>query len=224
MGCADGNDPGFAAFAAGLQSLAAADRAAAGAVTNLILQDDRARTQIERRLGWGPYLRPGRYRTLQMLDWPGGPPAVQEAMSAWSRLPTRLRELVASHGWPPRTAVDEPTEALLWILLLHADRDPTTQKQLLDAAAALVPSGGVDAHRFAVAADHVAAVESGEQLYGTMTEEPGSDAMLLPLRDPDGVDDRRQALGLPPLDADVREGINYATVAAELAHHAGLGS
>lgn len=195
---------------------------AAAAVSELMLDDERARQQIERRLGWGPHLRRDRYRTLQMLDWPGGPPPVQRAASVWESLPSRLESLVESRGWPHRDGVDASLDALLWILLLHADRDRHAQGRLLDAACGLLAVGGVDPHRFAVAADHVAAVESAEQLYGTMTDLPGRAEMLLPVRDPGRLDERRREIRLPPLDADVREGINYATVAAELARDAGL--
>lgn len=205
------------ALASAVRALAREERRAARCVMKLILDDAQVRGEVERRLGWGAYVRDDRYRTLMTLEWADGPPAIRRAVSIWECLPSRLDALLATYGWPRQQTLPTEVDAALWVLVLHADRNVEARNRWLNAARDLVPVGGVDSYFLAVALDHAEAVASNRQLYGTMTKAPGVAAMLLPLHDPDALEQRRSGIGLPPLAHDLRQGINYATVGARLA-------
>jgi hypothetical protein len=121
------------------------------------------------------------------------------------RLRRRLVEILDTYGWPGESLVGEDGAEAAWQLALHTMPDPQVLRRCLrlleDAAAA----GEAHSWQVAFLVDRVSLVERNVQVYGTTIcrQQDGTFAPPL-LEDPDQVDARRQAVGLPPLEQDIR--------------------
>ena len=111
-----------------------------------------------------------------------------------------LLTLVQAHGWPGRTLVGEDAMHAAWIVLQHAIGEPDVQRGCLPILRAAAERGEATLAQVAYLEDRIAFFERRPQRYGTQFDwdEHG---MLSPwpIEDPEGVDARREAVGLPPL-------------------------
>jgi hypothetical protein len=125
----------------------------------------------------------------------------------------RLGEIVDAHGWPGVSLVREDGADAAWLLLKHAIGDPALQRRCLPLVAAAAAVGEVPAWQPATLLDGIRFYEGRPQVYGSMFDwdEQGEMAPW-PIEDADGVDRRRQAVGLPPL-ADQIESVRAAAAA-----------
>jgi hypothetical protein len=129
----------------------------------------------------------------------------RQLLDLMGRITRRLVEILDTYGWPGKSLVGEDGAEAAWTLALHTMHDPNVLRRCLallrDAAAA------GEAHPWQVAflVDRVSLVERKLQVYGTTIcrQEDGSFGPPL-LEDPDQVDARRRAVGLPPLEEDIR--------------------
>jgi hypothetical protein len=112
----------------------------------------------------------------------------------------RLAEIVAAHGWPGRSLVGEEASRAAFLILQHAGL--SSQKKyfpLLKRAASKGDARPADA---AMLEDRILMREGRKQVYGTQVHsgpETGGKLELYPLEDEGRVDERRAAVGLPPL-------------------------
>ncbi|MFD7016676.1 DUF6624 domain-containing protein [Streptomyces sp. NPDC059928] len=113
-----------------------------------------------------------------------------------------LNFIVQDGGWPSPEAVgDEASTAALQILLHAADRE--LQLTCRDLILASVQEGDSPAIHGAYIEDFCCVLEGRKQRYGTTF-----DPTLLrpfPIEDPDGVDELRRAVGLPPLEDQLQQ-------------------
>lgn len=119
--------------------------------------------------------------------------AAGEAVSAIDRrTTTRLKEIVAQHGWPGHRLIGEDGGSAAWLLVQHADREPEFQKRCLALMEPMIASGEVRGDSYAYLYDRVATAEKRPQRFGTqfMDGEP------YPIEDAAHVDERRAAVGL----------------------------
>jgi hypothetical protein len=117
----------------------------------------------------------------------------------------RLSEIVARHGWPGRALVGGEAARAAWLVLQHAIAHPDLQRRgfvLLREAAARVD---VAAAEVAMLEDRIAFFEGRPQRYGTQFDW-NDNGELAPwvIENEEGVDERRRAVGLPPLAEEVR--------------------
>jgi hypothetical protein len=120
---------------------------------------------------------------------------VDEDNTAW------LRGVVAERGWPGRSLVGDEGAHDAWLLAQHADHDRVFQAECLDLLTSAVAVGEAPAADLAYLTDRVLRARGEPQLYGTQFwRGSGGDGELqpLPIADPDGVDERRAAVGLGP--------------------------
>ena len=110
-----------------------------------------------------------------------------------------LKQVIADHGWPGRSAVGEDGAAAAWLLMQHADRDPAFQRECLGLLTAAADAAEATKARVAYLTDRVLLAEGHPQEYGTQIT--GRDRQWVPrnLRDPDHVDERRAEMSLGPL-------------------------
>lgn len=116
----------------------------------------------------------------------------------------RLKVLVERCGFPDKDRHGEQAQGDAWLLIQHADHDVAFQKHVLSllekmAAQRAEPVG----RRFAYLSDRVAVAERRPQLYGTQLMAPAEQPCAFdfnPMDDRAKVEERRAALGLPPLD------------------------
>lgn len=123
--------------------------------------------------------------------------ALQKQLAETDRKNTaRVKEIVAARGWPGKSLVARDGAHAAWLLVQHADHDVAFQKLCLGKLEPLVKTGEVEAKDYAYLVDRVAVAEKRKQVYGTQFDERREPR---PIEDEAHVDERRKAVGLPPL-------------------------
>lgn len=118
----------------------------------------------------------------------------------------RLAQIVAQRGWPGREVVGDDGARAAWLLAQHADQDISLQQRFLDLLRAAVLAGQADQIDLAYLTDRVAVHRGIAQLYGTqLTRDDSGSLVPEPISDPDQVDRRRAAIGLPPMAQYLRD-------------------
>jgi hypothetical protein len=117
----------------------------------------------------------------------------------------RLVEILDTHGWPGKRLAGEDGAEAAWLLALHTMPDPDVLRRCLTLLRAAAAAGEAESWQVAFLVDRVSLVERNVQVYGTTIcrQEDGRFAPPL-LEDPDQLDARRRAVGLPPLEQDIR--------------------
>lgn len=110
-----------------------------------------------------------------------------------------LARIVDEQGWPLLSVVGKDGALAAWLLAQHADQDPAFQRQCLDLLTSAVQAGEASPDHLAYLTDRVLLAEGLPQEYGTQIAARPQGWVPRPLRDPDTVDERRAAVGLPPL-------------------------
>jgi hypothetical protein len=108
----------------------------------------------------------------------------------------RLQEIVGEHGWPGHQLVGEEAAHAAWLLAQHAP--PDIQEQCLPLLGDAVARGDAARRDLAYLMDRVLMHRGEPQLYGTQYTLTDGVLTLWTVRDPDGLDERRAALGLEP--------------------------
>lgn len=123
---------------------------------------------------------------------------LKRMMAGDSARTARLREIVATHGWPGRALVGEAGARAAWLILQHSD-DTAFQQAMLprlwDAAAA----GDVSRPDVAMLTDRVLVRRGEPQRYGSSFSMLDGRLVADPIDDPSGLEARRAEVGLPPM-------------------------
>ena len=186
--------PGMAAWAKAQQARVAAERKAhpparpsQPALRNELLQMGDADTKARHAAIAGGGRDPALFKAVYDVDGRNLP---------------RLKQIDAGHGFPTPAQVGNEGVHAAWLIVQHADRDSGFQMHVLEELQARPGHGGVDAQEYAALTDRVLLARHGPQRYGTQFD-PGSvkDGELKPrpMEDAIHVDQRRAAIGLPPL-------------------------
>lgn len=112
----------------------------------------------------------------------------------------RLRAIIDAHGWPGYSLVSADGCWAAGFIVQHAILDPVLQRRCVDVLGEAVARGEAAPFMLALLIDRVRVAEGQPQLYGTQYSgaldggvEPS------PIADPEGVDERRRAVGLGTL-------------------------
>jgi len=105
---------------------------------------------------------------------------------------------VQQQGWPTYSAVGIDAGDAAWLMVQHADADPSFQRLCLDLMSAL-PADEMSQSSLAMLTDRVLLAEGRGQIYGTQFIVKDGQWVPRDLQDPDNVDARREEIGLPPL-------------------------
>ena len=116
----------------------------------------------------------------------------------------RLREIVGEHGWPGHQLVGEAAAHAAWLLAQHAP--PDFQEQCLPLLEGAAARGDASPRDLAYLRDRVLLHRGEPQLYGTQYIDRDGVLTLWTVQDPEGLDERRAALGLEP-EAENRAGL-----------------
>ncbi|WP_407547551.1 hypothetical protein QOM21_00870 [Streptomyces sp. Pv4-95] len=123
-----------------------------------------------------------------------------------------IKTVIAEHGWPGTALVGDRAADEAWLLVQHADRDPDFQSQALEHLKAAVEAGDAPARHLAYLTDRVLVAAGKRQIYGTQYADDGNGLRPQPVHDPDGLDERRAAMGLDSAAAyDQRMRRTYTT-------------
>ena len=123
--------------------------------------------------------------------------AEMEAMD--DRHMTRMKEIVAAQGWPGQRMVGTQAAHHAWLLVQHAS-DLAFQKQCLELLEKAVAEGDASPTDLAYLYDRIQISEEKPQRYGTQFHDVDGQLVPLPIEDPEHVDERRRAVGLPSLE------------------------
>lgn len=117
-----------------------------------------------------------------------------------------MKRLLEDYDWIDRDRFGRKISEHAWLLVQHADDHPDFQALALSRMEPYLKSGGVKGSNYAYLWDRVA-INTGElQRYGTQpvwecTEDKTLD--LHPMEAPEAVDERRAALGMGPMQAEL---------------------
>lgn len=109
-----------------------------------------------------------------------------------------LREIVKANGVPTVAMVGANGMQAFWILVQHADSDPTLQQKVLDALSA--DSRGLPLGDGAMLTDRLQVSAGKPQTYGTQFRRVNNQFVPDEIRDMGGLADRRKAMALMPID------------------------
>ena len=114
---------------------------------------------------------------------------------------TRMQAIIVECGWPGRSLVDDDGNEAAWQIVQHAILNPTLQQNALPLLEQAVQTGEAAAWQWAMLTDRVLMEAGQPQIYGSI-HVGSEDGTLVPwpITDPDQVNVRRQAVGLPPLE------------------------
>lgn len=115
---------------------------------------------------------------------------VDEPNTAW------MREVVAARGWPGHALAGEDGAHAAWLLVQHASQD--FQEECLPLLEDAVARGDASPRDLAYLQDRVLMFRGEPQIHGTQYMICDGVPELWAVRDLDGLDERRAALGLPP--------------------------
>jgi hypothetical protein len=112
----------------------------------------------------------------------------------------RLREIIATHGWPGTPLVGQRGAQAAWLIAQHAIGEPEFMRACRDLLANAVAAGAAPAWQLAYLDDRIRVFEGKPQRYGTQLQ-AGADgrAEPCPLEDAARVEDLRRDVGLPTL-------------------------
>lgn len=113
---------------------------------------------------------------------------------------TRMREIVTQVGWPGKSLVGKDAAHRAWLLVQHFDIED--QDHYLPLLREAVAAGEAEGRDLAYLEDRVRGRHGLKQLYGTQYHsDPAKPDKWIrdPIEDPDHLDERRKAVGLPPL-------------------------
>jgi hypothetical protein len=114
---------------------------------------------------------------------------------------SRLRELIAEHGWPTEDIAGKDGAEAAWMIAQHAIGEPKFQRQVLRLLNALAAEGRIPLWHAAYLEDRIAMYEGRPQRFGTQWMDDSRDGRIRPwtLADPEHVDELRATVGLEPL-------------------------
>jgi hypothetical protein len=112
---------------------------------------------------------------------------------------SKVTALLDQHGWIGPETVGPEASDTLFLVIQHAD--PLTQQKYLPLLRQAVQQGKAKAADLAFLEDRVALAEGHRQIYGSQLIMASRDGKLhvQPIEDPAHVDERRAAVGLPPM-------------------------
>jgi len=114
---------------------------------------------------------------------------------------SRLRELIAAHGWPDESIAGKDGAEAAWFIVQHAIGEPEFQREMLRLLDACADEKRIPLWHSAYLEDRIAMYEGRPQVYGTQWMDDPRDGRIRPwsLAEPDRVNELRAAVGLGPL-------------------------
>jgi hypothetical protein len=117
----------------------------------------------------------------------------------------RLSAIIEQHGWPGRGLVGEDAARAAWFVLQHAIGQPAFQRRGLVLLREAAARGDASPIGVAMLEDRIAFFEGRPQRYGTQYDwDERGELAPWTIEDEAGVDERRRAVGLPPLAENTR--------------------
>ena len=128
----------------------------------------------------------------------------------------RLRRIIESVGWPGTDLVGPEGAEAAWIVLQHAIAEPDLLRRALPLLRDAAREGRVSPRHAALLEDRIRFFEGRPQRYGTQFDWD-AEGNLSPgdVEDPQRLDERRRAVGFPPLAEQMEEARSRAAAEGE---------
>ena len=123
-----------------------------------------------------------------------------EMQAVHQRHNARMRTIIGTYGWPGRSLVGDDGCRAAGFVVQHAILDPELQRLTVALLTTAVTKNEAEPFMLALLTDRVLMQEGQPQIYGTQyigAAQGGVEPW--PIANPQTVDERRQAVGLPPL-------------------------
>lgn len=112
----------------------------------------------------------------------------------------RLAQVLDQVGWPSASLVGERAAEAAWLIAQHAIGLPDFFRRCAALVAEAAARGETPGWHAALMADRICVFEGRPQIYGSQFDWDDQGQMSpLPIEDPEGVDERRRAVGLNTL-------------------------
>ncbi|MBK9419532.1 MAG: hypothetical protein IPN44_00595 [Flavobacteriales bacterium] len=110
-----------------------------------------------------------------------------------------MTRILDERGWLGADIIGGKGNATLFLVIQHADQ--ATQERYLPMMREAVAKGNAEGSSLALLEDRVALGQGKRQIYGSQIgrDNDTGEYFILPLEDPDKVDERRGQVGLDPL-------------------------
>lgn len=127
----------------------------------------------------------------------------------------RLSQLIDMQGWPKSSVVGGKAATAAFLVVQHSDL--AAQKRYLPLLREAVADKEAQSDHLALLEDRVLMGEGKKQLYGSQLQGNGKGGWeFYPIEDEANVDQRRKAVGLPPLAEYAQQfGVDYRLVGAQ---------
>ena len=112
---------------------------------------------------------------------------------------SRLKEILAYHGWPGKDLVGSDGAEAAFHLAEHSHREPQFMGECLKLMGKAMERGQVNPAHYAELYDRVQVTSGLRQRFGTQARVVEGKLQFYPLEDPQRVDSRRAQMGLVPL-------------------------
>lgn len=118
----------------------------------------------------------------------------------------RLEAIIAQYGWPGKSLVGEEGAWAAWLIAQHAIADPPFMRHCLSLLKLAASNNDVTPWQVAMLEDRICMYEGRPQIYGTQFQ-PNRTGEWAPymIENPDGVNERRLAVGLNTLEERTAE-------------------
>jgi hypothetical protein len=123
--------------------------------------------------------------------------AIEEMAAVDERNQLRLDEIVSQRGWPGAGSVGSEAASAALLIIQHAGLE--TKERYLPMLRQAVAGGQEEPSRLAQLEDEVSVAKTGYQIYGTEISLNTGVPVLVPILDPEGLEQRRAEMGLQPI-------------------------
>jgi hypothetical protein len=110
-----------------------------------------------------------------------------------------LKPIIQARGFPTKAEVGKKGVNDAWLLVQHADTDPSFQAHVLKQLKARVGKGGISKSKYALLTDRVRLAQGKKQMYGSQISMKHGVYALRPTEDVAGLAKRRAAMDLMPM-------------------------
>jgi len=192
--------PGLPGLRQELLDMTARELAAADAFFECCAAEPALDAELARRLA-GPAMP----LITALGAWDDAPPEGRSLLAVNEANVARFTGLIEERAaWPGLRLVGADGADAAWMLAQHADRANDQRRSWLPLLAAAVESGDADPRHLATLSDRAAVVAGEPQPYGTivMLADDGEIEYPIQVADAGKLEERRDAIGLPPSAAD----------------------
>lgn len=138
------------------------------------------------------------------------PELAKQMESTDIRLTSKLKQIVAAHGWPTIALVGAKASEAAGLILIHS-RDHDWQAQLLPSLQQLAEQEKIFGDQVATLTDKILVARGKPQRFGTQFKFANGKMIIEPVEDPQHLEERRAKYGLPPMSI-------YRKMLAEMYH------